>query len=488
MYTLYTLQDWMATPEAARPKLLENVIKTYTGSADFLRAREAEEYFHADGTEVSRKVIVQPKKIRVKDESGRERSAAITEDVVGNRIHSNFLFRFVTQQNQFLLGSGVTLEDEELKKRLGRGFDKAVEQAGEKALLHGVCWGYWNLDHLEILPAYRDAGSGFVALLDERTGDPGVGVQFWQMDEDRPMYVRLFEADGLTEYRMGDDGFELIAPKRAYKQTWLRDAAGVELIGAENYGVLPIVPFYASESRRSELNPSIKSKIDLFDRILSDFGDNLDRANDVYWVLNNFGGTSSEIVEMLEEIRRIKAVANISDGTGSGSTAEPHTIEVPYAARQTALALLEKALYQDYMALNMDELTGGSLTNVAIQAAMVNLNLKADRFEWQAFAFVQGVLRLLGVETEEISFRRQTLVNRSEVVQDIGLMRDYIDEQTALTLNPYIMQEQVEEIMERMAAEKLGRVELPGMDQAASEVEDEQDAGKGGRDRAADDR
>lgn len=462
MFTDYTYQDWVSTPEPGRLRLLEEIIRDYKASGDFAQAREAEAYFHADNTAVSRKVMLQVRKIRVKDENGRERSIPGTENVIGNRIRSNFLFRFVTQQNQYLLGNGVTLEDEGVKKRLGLGFDKAVEQAGEKALLHGVCWGYWNLDHLEVLPAYRDDLSGFVALLDERTGDAGVGVQFWQMDSERPMYVRLFEPDGLTEYRMGKEELEEIQPKRAYKQAWLRDAAGMQLVGAENYAALPVVPFYASESRQSELNPAIKSKIDLYDNILSDFGDNLDRANDVYWVLNNFGGTSSEIVEMLEEIRKIKAVANISDGTGVNSTAEPRTIEVPYEARKTALALLEKALYQDYMALNMDELTGGSLTNVAIETAMTNLNLKADRYEWQAFQFVQGVLRLMGVETEEIRFKRQTIVNRSETVQDIYTMHADLDRRTRLKLNPYINQDEIDGILEALDQEDTGAgLELP---------------------------
>lgn len=480
MFTTYTYQDWLAAPQGGRLKLLEDIVRAYKASDDFQAAQTAEEYFHAENTAVAGKVMLQVKKIRSRDQNGKVRAAASTENVIGNRIRSNFLFRFITQQNQYLLGNGVTLKDEEAKKRLGLGFDKAVEQAGENALLHGVCWGYWNLDHVEILPAYVDSLSGFAALLDERTSEPGVGVQFWQMDATRPMYIRLFEPDGLTEYRQAKDGLVEIKPKRSYKQIWIRDAAGEQLVGAENYGRLPIVPLYASESRRGELTPAIKSKIDLYDNILSDFGDNLDRANDVYWVLNNFGGTTEDIYTMLEEINRIKAVANLSDGTGSSSTAEPHTIEVPYAARQTALQLLEKALYQDYMALNMDELTGGSLTNVAIETAMTNLNLKADRYEWQAFRFVQEILALAGVETEEITFKRQVIANKSEIVQDIGLMRDYIDDETALKLNPYILQEEIPDILNRTAAARLNQPQTPGLDNALGEMrgggEDEQGA------------
>ena len=100
---------------------------------------------------------------------------------------------------------------------------------------------------------------------------------------------------------------------------------------------------------------------------------------------------------------------------------------------------------------------------MAIETAMTNLNLKADRYEWQAFRFVQQVLALVGVETEKISFHRQVIANRSEIVSDISIMRDYIDEETALKLNPYIAQEDIPKILENKAAEQVSG--LPGMEE-----------------------
>lgn len=311
-----------------------------------------------------------PEKSRRAAPDGRRHVRAGTEDVVGNRIGSSFLFRFVTQQNQFLLSEGVSLP-EETKKRLGADFDHLLSRLGECALLHGVSYGYWNADHLEIIEMARAAGSGFFPLLDEMTGELMLGVQFWQLGAKRPMFLRLFEQDGVTILRVsgkqvdvspGENGVCAHAPPRrapAIPSTWSIKATGA----------CRSSPSHANQEGKSELTPAIQAKIDAYDNILSDFADNLARANDVYWVLNNFSGTTEDIAEMLEEISRIKAVANLSDGSGSGATAEPHTIEVPYAARQAALNLLERALYNDYMALDMASLTGGSLTNVAIRAA-----------------------------------------------------------------------------------------------------------------------
>ena len=175
-----------------------------------------------------------------------------------------------------------------------------------------------------------------------------------------------------------------------------------------------------------------------------------DRANDVYWVLNNFGGDTNDVINMIEMINKVKAVLNQSNAVGGGASAEPRTIEVPYMARATALDLLRKSLYQDYMALDMDEIKGGSLTNVAIKTAMANLNLKADRYEWQCFSFVQNILSFVGVEGEDaeiIRFNRRGIVNESEVIANIYMMRQDVSRQWALEANPMVNSDEIPTIL-----------------------------------------
>ena len=447
MYTDLTYQDYLQSPD--RRSFLTEAVTRYKTSAFFRDCLTATAYFRGENTAVARKTILRARRVETRDARGRSRSRAELKDVVGNRVGSSFLHRFVVQQNQYLLSNGVQLGSAAAKRRLGTDFDAQLSRMGEKALLHGVCWGFWNADHLEVLECAVDPRSGFLPLLDELSGQPRVGIQFWQVSQRRPLYIRLYEPEGVTLLRQDGGRLRVLQPQTPYVQTRRADLLGETILPEPGYPRLPILPLWGNPEHQSELTPAIRSKIDAYDRILSDYADNLDRANDIYWVLNNFGGTTEEVAEQLEEINRIKAIACITDGSGVSSTAEPHTIEVPYAARQAALDILERALYQDFMALDMRMLTGGSLTNVAIRTALANLDLKADRYEWELTQFVSDLLMLIGVDDAgDIRFKRQDVSNASEIVADIAVMRADIDRNTALRLNPYIQNEEVEGILE----------------------------------------
>ena len=448
MYPLFTSITWQDYLRAAdREQCVLEAVRRYRASAFFREGLDANAYFRGENPTVARKTVLRVKKLRRRDASGRLRSDSALTDVVGNRIGSGFLHRLVTQQNQYLLGNGCTLKDEGTKRLLGHDFDRVLAELGERALLHGVAWLYWNCDHAELLEACADPLSGFVALSDELTGEPMLGIQFWQLEARRPLHIRLFEPDGVTLLRKEGDTLVPLREKRPYVLRRLTDLNGDRTEAAEPWPRLPIIPLWANGEHCSELTPAIRAKIDAYDRILSDLADNLDRANDVYWVLNNFGGTAEDVAETLEQISRLKAVACVPDGSGQSATAEPRTIEVPYQARQAALELLRRNIYEDYMAMDPDRLTGTQLTNVAIRTASAAMDLKADRYEWQVFRCVRSLLGLLGVDTEEIRFRRRTLGNESETVADIAAMREDIDRATALKLNPYLQPEEVDALL-----------------------------------------
>jgi hypothetical protein len=86
--------------------------------------------------------------------------------------------------------------------------------------------------------------------------------------------------------------------------------------------------------------------------------------------------------------------------------------------------------------------------------------------------FVKDILDLVGKPTDEIRFKRQSIANESETVSDIAVMRQDIDRRTALKLNPYIQEEEIEQIMLDLDAESVtGQPSIDELDKIIREGE-----------------
>lgn len=453
MFTQYTFEDWQDATEDKR-ELIGKIVNAYKSSDDFKNALSAIEYFNARNEGIKSKFMLKLDAYESRDEeTGAVKMHRSEHKVEGNRVVSDYFYRFVIQQNQHLLGNGATL-DKDVKEKLGFGFDTTLSHMGEKALVTGCCWGFWNSDHLELIESCKNGLTGAVALVGETDSVPRMLIQFWQLSAEKPLRVRVIDEAQVSLYKADKDGKLKLQSQQSHKQIIVRDSMGTIARTGENYGVLPVFPLKANDEMATELRPSIKSKIDAFDRISSDFCDNLEMANEVIWVLNNFGGDKKDILSTIAQIHELRTVVNISDGTGSGSTAEQQTFEVPYAARQTALEILRKELYRDAMAMDTDALSGTSLSSEAIETAAKELNLKCDRFEWQVFDFIQKLLALIGVKTENISFKRQNIINQTQTIENIYAAREDLDRRTRLEKNPMVADDKINDIMEAKAAEE----------------------------------
>lgn len=448
MYINKTFQDFQQATD--KKTFVIGLVEDYLNSSFYKKAVEAEKYARANGTAIESKTLTKLQVDTCKNEDGLETTKSyFTKEKAPNIIPSDFFNRFVTQESQHLLANGLIIDDKKQKEKLGTFFDDTLNEMGENSLIHGVCYGFWNFDHMEMFKATE-----FVALIDEEDSSIRAGVRFWRLSSDKPMYYQLFEEDGMSMFTATRE----IKPKTAYKTVKRVDALSEEIIGSENYSSLPIIPMWANQYKRSELTPAIKNKIDLYDRILSDFGDNLDRTNDIYWVLNNYQGTTDEIKIMLAEINELKATY----AEGDGATATPHTIEVPYAARQTALEILRNELYKDFMAVDLSALQ--ALTATEIKASYDPLEMKVNKWETQVRRFVIQIMNLagLGEYANQVRFERRLLANQMELTQMVIMAANYLDRRTILTKLPFIEVDEIDEILQQLDVENtLGGEGLP---------------------------
>ena len=374
---------------------------------------------------------------------------AVPDNYSANYKFCNAFFPiFVRQENSHLLGNGVTFNNEGTKEKLGADFDNVLFRAGEYALWGGVSFGFFNLDHVDVFKVTE-----FVPLIGEEDGGLHAGIRFWQIDSRKPLRATLYEQDGYTEYIWKDGECTILRPKTTYKKTArISEADGVEIIDGSNYPGFPIVPLWGNNEHQSELT-GLREKIDGYDLIQSGFANDLDDFSQIFWTISNSGGMDD--VDLAQFIERMKVVkAAVVDETGS--TAEAHTIEVPYAARAEALNALRESLYRDAMALDTDKITGNNITATAIKASAANLNLKCDAYEMCVIDFIQGLLKIIGVE-DECKFKRPDITNDEEITQSILSAGEYLDDETILNHLPFISVDEVQEILRRRKVEEAER-------------------------------
>ena len=438
-----TYQDFLkkSGSEQEKQEFILEAISEHKQSGMYNLAADAEEYAHQRNSTITnyQKLLYTV--------SGK----AVPDNYSANyKLCSNFFDRFVTQENQYLLGNGVTLEKDANKKKLGKKFDQQLQRAGRDALVEGVSFGFWNYDHLE---SYKL--TEFVPLYDEETGALMGGIRFWQLEYNKPLRATLFELDGYTDYiKKKNEQIKVLNEKRNYKQIVTEGGVdGTIIRDGGNYPSFPIIPLWASPQKQSCF-VGMKQNIDAYDLIKSGFANDLDDASMIYWTIQNAGGMDD--IDLARFVERMKTVrAAVVDGD-AGANAEAHTMDVPYQSRVAYLERLENDLYNDFQALNVKSLQGGQKTATEIAAAYQPFDNKVDQYEYCVLDFLEELFKLVGIE-DNPTFKRSRIVNQLEETQMILTAAQYLDDETILKHLPFLTQDEVEGIMKRKAAEDLDR-------------------------------
>lgn len=453
---MYTYQDFIAETDTI--EAITTAITKHINSDEYKVARDADEYDHQKNITINNYVRL------IFSLTG-----APVEDFTAsnNKIASNFFHRLNTQRCTYLLGNGVSFSDhkEEVqnedgqittvdttKEFLGPKFDTDLKNAGYDALIHGVSFGFWNLDRLHVFPFTE-----FVPLWDEDDGTLRAGIRFWRVDPQKPMIAVLYEEDGYTKYKSKSNvGVELeeVQSKRPYKITVARsEADGEEVVGEENYSSLPIVPLWGSRLKQSTL-VGMQQKIDSFDLIRSGFANDLTDCAQIYWILENCGGMDDNDLAKFRDRLKINHIAVVDT---DNSKATPYTQEIPHAARKEYLDEIRAGIYEDFGGLDVHTVAAGA-TNDHIDAAYQPLDEEADDFEYQITEFVQQILALNGIEDTPV-FKRNRISNEKEQTEMILSAADYLDEETILTKLPFVTIDEVQNILEKKLEENEGMFE-----------------------------
>ena len=465
MFTYEDLLELEEGNETARVQFILSAIFDYKASQGYKDAIVAYEYFKKKNV-----TILEYQKLLY----------TISGETVPDNISANYKFTnaffsiFVEQENSYLLGNGVTFNQDSTKEKLGGDrFDNKLMELGEYALWGGVAYGFFNLDHIDTFKCTE-----FVPLIGEDDGALHAGIRWWQIDSTKPLRATLYEEDGYTDYiwhlntKGETEEGQVLKEKRPYVQiVGKSDVDGTEILDGENYPGFPIVPLWGNLVHQSEL-VGLREKIDGYDLIQSGFANDLDDASQIYWTIQNAGGMDDiDLAKFIQHMKTVKAAVMDEDG----AHAEAHTMDVPYQAREVGLMALRDSLYRDAMALDTDKISAGNVTATAIQAAYENLDLKCDRFEMCVSDFIDAILKLIGIE-DSPKFKRTKVVNMSEDTKMLLMAADYLDKETILRHLPFLSPDEIDTVLERKQEEEAERFEqamaLQGMGEIPSITEE----------------
>lgn len=384
----------------------------------------------------------------------------VTADIK-SEISSNFFHRLNTQRNTYLLGNGITFPVDTVKNKLGLDFDTQIKKAGYNALIHGVTFGFWN-GTLNVFEATE-----FCPLWCEETGVLMAGIRFWQVDSAKPTFFTLYEADGYTDFKLDGAEWNTVKEKSNYIVTMrYTEAEGASVADEHNYSALPIIPFWGNDLKQSTL-VGLRSLIDAYDVVNSGFADDLNEMQEIFWILQNYGGMTQD--DLTKFFRRLKWFKVAEMDTSDNGEIKPYRQEVPYQSRQVFLDSIRKQIYEGFGAFDVHTVSAGA-TNDHIGAAYQPMDEEADDFEYQVIQFVQQLGALLGIPAEDCTpqFKRNRVSNQKEQVEMLIMEEPHLDDYTFLSKLPNVSPDEVEEIMKRKSAEDIDR--FMGTEEETEEV------------------
>ena len=441
MLTFNDLEEILkSNSEKEKMEFVLKAINEHKGTKDYQIAKDAELYYKHQNPTIMRfqKWIYNQMGQKVPDIWS-----------ANNKIASNWYNYFTTQAVSYLLGNGVTFKTEANKKKLGKDFDKRVQDCATAAKNGGIGFGFWNYDHLEVFKLTE-----FVPLYDEDDGGLKAGIRFWQIDDQKPLRATLYELDGYTDYiKRKDEDMTVLHEKKKYIQSVTKAEIGDPIYDGDNYPCFPIVPLW-NVNRQSDLVGN-QGTIDAYDLMVSGLINNVSDGEFIYWILKNCGGMDA--VDDARFIEQLKLTHTAHADGDDGASVEAHNVSVEFEATAEALDRLEKQLFKDFMALKVEDIGAGA-TNDQIQAAYEPINQKTDQFEYCVTEFINGILELAGIE-DEPTYTRSQMSNQSELLEMVLQCAEYLDDEYVTTKILTLLgdADKAQEVLKRKDAEAADR-------------------------------
>lgn len=340
------------------------------------------------------------------------------------KVPSNFLVPIIDHKTSYCFAQDVTIEDFDMSIDINEELMFVAEEAAKTS----IGWLYLYIDNQKNLKSKTMESKTIIPLYDNSIEKNLVGlIRFYDLGDDE--YAEYWEDNQFSVFWMD---------KGTYK---------LEKVENHIWGMIPFIPFKNNRQERTDLS-NIKDLIDAYDIILSDFNNNFIDFQEVILLLKNYAenvATPEAAIEVMNWLKKYKIINVKADG-GFEIIAK----EVPYQARKELITLLRKLIYETAQAVDLDELKGGSLTNVVIKAYFVFFDLKCNKMLKEAKKFIKKIMEfsniynslrnlpIYSIGASTITFNKSVIINESELISSLVLLDGSISKKTFLSQIPFI--------------------------------------------------
>ena len=337
------------------------------------------------------------------------------------KISHPFFTELVDQQAQYMLNGDTFIKSdipelqEELDKVFTDDFTMELTETITSTITKGFGYMYCYKDANDNFRFENADAMGVVEVRAKDTDDNCRYVIYWYIDKNtkankKIKRIQVWDDKQIYFYTQSDDGAIVEDDTEEYNprpHIVYRNNNDDESLYYDTLGFIPFFRLDNNRKQQSALKP-IKALIDDYDLMACGLSNNIQDSAEAYFVVSGFQGDNLD-----ELITNIKTKKHIGVDVGGG--VDVKTVEIPYQARATKLALDETNIYRFGMGFNSAQLGDGNITNVVIKSRYALLDLKCDKLEKNLKKFLREMIKIV---LDDVNKRNDTDYQQKDVYFD----------------------------------------------------------------------
>ena len=337
------------------------------------------------------------------------------------KISHPFFTELVDQQAQYMLNGDTFIKSdipelqEELDKVFTDDFTMELTETITSTITKGFGYMYCYKDSNDNFRFENADAMGVVEVRAKDTDDNCRYVIYWYIDKNtkankKIKRIQVWDDKQIYFYTQADDGAIVEDDTEEYNprpHIVYRNNNDDESLYYDTLGFIPFFRLDNNRKQQSALKP-IKALIDDYDLMACGLSNNIQDSAEAYFVVSGFQGDNLD-----ELITNIKTKKHIGVDVGGG--VDVKTVEIPYQARATKLALDETNIYRFGMGFNSAQLGDGNITNVVIKSRYALLDLKCDKLEKNLKKFLREMIKIV---LDDVNKRNETDYQQKDVYFD----------------------------------------------------------------------